>query len=486
MRSLNALRALSLMITGAFLIVTLPQQGMAQDKPVAFVHGLFLNSGEWQGTANLLTQQYEIQPIVPTLGWQNTFETQATNLQSALGALTQAAAMAHSNGGLVLREYLAQSGAGTHITSGFTVGTPHHGAPLAQAIANGTVGEYGAYLLNSIVDPFNFYYANDPDFQSAVDNGPLIELPYLMDFMAFVADNFVPIVNQVGVPAAEAAIPVASEMNPSSSFILALNASGNLSAEQAHMPVRIGAATSVSPQNAFFTLFSDDPADWGNVRAGVEYFAFLLFDYYSTNPDPFLQANAARWLNLAEAMYTFDVDWLLLNGSVVGVTQGGLVIVQQQDGLVPLSSATWPGGTKQRNLLWPSVSIPHRNQVTDPNMIALMQTVLGTDFSIPVRPPAPSVTLSGPNAIVEETSDTWSAAVSSGSPPFTYAWAVDGVDVGGGMSIYTGDWAGGTSHSIVFTVTDEIGRVGSAEMNVTVTYSGGGGTCLQPPCQERR
>jgi hypothetical protein len=486
MLSLNALRRLRFLLVGAFLPAIVPQVGVAQDRPVAFVHGLFLNSGEWQGTANLLTQQYKIQPIVPTLGWQNTFETQATNLQSALGSLTQAAAMAHSNGGLVLRQYLQQSGVGTHLTNGFTVGTPHRGAPLAQSIASGSAGAYGSYLLNSIVDPFNFYYANDPDFQGAVDNGPLIELPYLMDFMGFVANNFVPILNQVGVPAAEASIPVAPEMNPSSNFIAALNGTANLSAEQAHMPVRVGAATGVSPQNAFFTLFSDDPADWGNVRAGVEYFALLLFDYYSTSDDPFLQANAGRWLNLAEVMYDFDADYLFLNGSVVGVTQGGLVIVQQQDGLVPLSSATWPGGTKQRNLLWPSFSIPHRNQVTDPNMIALMQTVLNTDFGIPVRPPAPSVSMSGPNAIVEETSDTWSATVSSGSPPYTYDWTVDGADAGGGTSIYTGDWAGGTNHTIVFTVTDEIGRVGSAQMNVTVTYSGGGGTCLQPPCQERR
>lgn len=474
-----------LLVAGALaLALVAPRTALSQDQPVVFIHGLLQNSGEWQFAADELAQQYQIYPIVPTLGWPNSFETQANNLQTALGTVTQAGAMAHSNGGLVLRQYIRQLAASTRINRGFTIGTPHAGVPLVANIENGAVGNWANYVVNSMVDPFDFYYDEDPDFHAAVDNGVLIELPDLVDDLGLLTQSLVFILNQVVVPEVNANVPVSQEMSPGTSFITTLNSAANLNAEQAHLPVRVGTGTGISPVNALFVDLSLDPQTWGDVRVGIEIFAFALYDYYSTSDDYFLQANAYRWLNLVEAMYSFDAVWQSMIGAVVGVTPSGLVIVQQQDGVVPLSSQTWPGATEQHNLLWPATSIFHDNQPFDPAAIRLMgSTVLQVDFGIPLRPPPPTASMSGPTSLTEGDYDTWSATITSGSPPYSYAWTVDGASAGQGMSLNTGGWTGGTSHDILFTVTDEVGRVGSAEMNVYVTYSGG---CLQPPCQERR
>lgn len=470
------LRAASLL--GVLIGAPVIRTAAAQDRPVVFIHGLFGTGGVWASTANSLAQQYQLIPITPTLGWQNAFETQATNLQSALGGWTQVGAMGHSNGGLAERRYVQQFGAGTRINRGFTVGTPHRGAQLAQYVRDGTASRYGSYLFNSIADPFNFYYYYDPDFQAAMDYGPNVIIRDVMQIMAFVGAYLVPIINAVAVPVAND-IPVGGQMTPTSAFIAALNSPANLSAEQANLPVRVGAATSVSPQNAFFTLFSNNPGAWGTVRRSVEYYCFLLYDYYSVHPDYFLQANAWRWLDCAYAMEYFDVDWLFLTGSVLYVDNSGYVIADHQDGLVPLSSQTWPGATVQENRLWPSYSIPHRSQITHPVMLSLMQNVVNVRFGVPVRPPPLQASISGPSAVEEYAYATWNAGTSGGSPPYTYQWTEDGLYAGTGSSFTTGGWGGGSSHTIGLVVTDAASHTSSASLDVYVTYSGG---CLQPPC----
>src|SRR5256885_14388001 len=91
--------AVLLTATGAYL--ALAATASAQNRPVVFVHGLFSSGGVWSGTANYLAQVYQIDPRYPTLGWDNSFETQASNLETALAGWSQAGAMAWSNGGLV-------------------------------------------------------------------------------------------------------------------------------------------------------------------------------------------------------------------------------------------------------------------------------------------------------------------------------------------------------------------------------------------------
>ncbi len=451
----------------------------AQDQPVAFVHGLFWGSSFWQPTANFLQNQYQIAAVVPTLGWGNTFETQANNLQTALGGRTHAGAFGHSNGGLVERQYVRQFGGGTGINRGYTIATPHRGAQLAQYALDGTLVAYANDLYNSIADPINFYYYYDPDFAYAFDNQPLVELRDAAELMGFIATYFVfPIVNDALVPAVNS-IPVGQEMPPTSAFVAALNSSSSLSAEQANLATRVSTATGISYQNPFFRVVTGDPGDWAAVRRSLEYFAELMYNYYSAHPDPFLQANAWRWLPLFERMYDFDVQWHFFIGSLESFN-GYFAVVDQQDGVVPLSSQAWPGATVQRNLLWPTYDIAHGGeQISVTPMLNVMRTVLGTDFSIPVRPPPPSASISGPGAVEENAYATWTGGASGGVPPYSYQWTVDGVLAGNGGSVTDGGWPGGSSHTIGLTVTDASGYSGYNELGVYVTYAGG---CLQPPC----
>lgn len=155
-----------------------------QEQAVAFVHGLFSSGGVWQQTATALETEFAIQPILPTLGWQNAFFNQASNLHNSIGGTNGIAAVAHSNGGLVLRKYLRGFGSISRINRGVTVGTPHGGAALAGHALNGNLVQFSDLFFTSIADPINFYYAADPEFREAFDTAPLGVFRHLAQFMA--------------------------------------------------------------------------------------------------------------------------------------------------------------------------------------------------------------------------------------------------------------------------------------------------------------
>jgi len=464
---------------GLFLThLTSPTVASAQDQPVVFIHGLLSDGSVWNGTANYLASLYQITPYHPTLGWDNAFSTQASNLETDLSGVGQAGAMGWSNGGLVERAYVQQFGGNSRINRAFTVGTPHHGAQLAQAVRDGTAEDYANYLFDSLVDPFDFYYAWDPDFQDAMDTGPDVILRDVFQILAYVAYNLLPIVDRFAVPVANT-IPVGADMVPSSSFIASINSSANLTAEQSRLIKRVSSATGISPQNAFFTLFSNEPQRWGFIRQAAATYALLLYNYYSAHPDFFLRSNAWRWLEMYDALTYMGTDWLVLTGSILGVDQYGYPIADQQDGLVPLTSARWPGATIYRELLWPSHSIPHHDQITNQEMLNVMKDVLGQDFGIAIRPPPLQVSISGPTAIEEYQNGTWTAGTTGGRPPYTYQWTEDGYSSGTGGSLTTGGWGGGSTHRVGVVVTDASYHTASASFDVYVTYSNG---CIYPPC----
>jgi pimeloyl-ACP methyl ester carboxylesterase len=369
--------------------VSLATNAAAQVQPTVFIHGLFSTGGVWQQTANTLAQRFQLSPILPTLGWQNSFGTQATNLQSTLSSVSGIPALAWSNGGLVARQYLKQYGSTSRINRVLSIGTPHRGALLAEEAINGGLVTYAGEVYSSIADPINFFYFNDLNFQQAWDQGFLSLLEFAALNMGFVVQNYGRIINITGVPVPGLTnAAVLQQMPPGSAFITALNTSSNLSAESVHTLSRISVATGISPQNAFFALFSSNPAAWGKVRVGLEYAALLMYEQYSTSDDLFLRANAGRWLPLFFYMADFDVQWQAFIGALEGF-QGPFAIVDQQDGLVTMTSATWPGANSQINLQYPAHSVPHGIQIFHPDVVAVMQSVLQFNFGVPLRPPPP-------------------------------------------------------------------------------------------------
>ena len=76
------------------------------------------------------------------------------------------------------------------------------------------------------------------------------------------------------------------------------------------------------------------------------------------------------------------------------------------------------------------------------------------------------LSISGPTVVLAYTSNLYSAVPSSGTSPYTYAWTVDGSPAGSGGSIYSPAWEPWTSHEISVAATDNIGRVGTANIIV--------------------
>src|SRR4030095_13628287 len=77
-----------------------------QDVPAVFIHGLASSGATWQAAADPLQARVSISPYRPDLNWRSTFESQAGNLQGALGWLPDSTvAVGHSNGGLVARQW---------------------------------------------------------------------------------------------------------------------------------------------------------------------------------------------------------------------------------------------------------------------------------------------------------------------------------------------------------------------------------------------
>lgn len=93
-----------------------------------------------------------------------------------------------------------------------------------------------------------------------------------------------------------------------------------------------------------------------------------------------------------------------------------------------------------------------------------------------------SVGISGPSAVAENSYARWDAGAPGGFVPVGYRWWVDGFEVGNQSYLETSLGPGGSSHEIRVRVQDANGNSAEQTRFVHVTYEGGGGTCLQPPC----
>src|SRR5215212_15352 len=114
---------------GLLLVVTVAPVAQAQDRPVAFIHGLASTGETWQSTADALQQQLALQAFRPNPSWSDTFQDQAAQVQNAIGGLSSSTiAVGHSNGGLVSRQWSRMR----YLDGLVTLGTPNHGAPLVD------------------------------------------------------------------------------------------------------------------------------------------------------------------------------------------------------------------------------------------------------------------------------------------------------------------------------------------------------------------
>ena len=300
----------------------------AQDRPTVFVHGLQGSANTWSAAANRLKAELAISPYVTNLPWADPFETQASTLQSQLGALPASTiAIGHSNGGLVSRQWSKQ-----HPLSGVvTVGSPQRGAPLANNVL-AALG-FNEHLYAAAGGAFSAFGVQPGEFWDVY----LYVQIALQVAQGLGWDNFYRI---AGLGFASQ-YPVLGQMTTGSAFLQQLNSSGNLSREASQINARVGLVYELHKYWMLGPLRVSDqysadywyPRMWAAIST-LEYAGLYLMTNYSWH---------ATALQIANGLFTTagvlrQVDptwcWAVTNDASCNTPH---------DGVVPVWSQVYPG-----------------------------------------------------------------------------------------------------------------------------------------------
>ncbi|MDX2059506.1 MAG: hypothetical protein SFV24_16970 [Gemmatimonadales bacterium] len=466
----------SRLFVSLILLSSITDRVAGQDRPVVFLHGLTRDQNQWITGANSLANSNYASPVRPNTVWRESFLTQAQTLSGALSGLTGIPAIAHSNGGLVGRRYVQQFGATSKVNAIATVGTPHRGAP---AIASALSGQAVSLILEPAValsNALNFYLSNDPALS---DNTVSITLALIMrsiNFFLGLTAQASALVGAAGIPVGDLVGPVISDMVPTSSTIASLNGTSNLSSEASRLLRRTGISTGISPYEVLLRGVLQAGNEWIAIRYVAQYGAGLLCEYYSAHADPWLASNAWRWCWAHQAIATFDVRWHIIIGSYISSTYVGgrwAVNVESQDGLVPLSTSTYPGATS--NLVFPDpiYSIRHGSQPFSATVLNALSFEL-KEMGVGLRS-GPNGALSGPGSVRSGATCLWTATGSGGTPPYSFQWLVNGLLQGSTTNelIYQN---GGSAFRVDARITDSHAQ--SVLVSKNVAISGTAPQCL--------
>jgi len=441
----------------------------AQDQPVLFIHGFTGDSNAYVVAADAMKENFQIQPILPTLHWGDSFSVQAQRLRNVYlspYASNEHVAVAHSNGAVVTREYLRQEGAATQIDRTLLIGGLHGGAELVNNTLNGNLSLWAGGLAQSIYSPFNLYHNADPNFFTYLTY-PLWQAAGLI---AWFANNKALSGATLGFAIDFENIDVFEEMAPGSAQLNLLRSLSVRAAEASNVDVRVGLRTSADPNAIVFRAMQHTlpgtANDWEYARRILQYGAAAFYYYYANHEDWYLASNAYRWAELWRQLELMDIAWLYLNGSLV-FWNGYYGEFVQNDALLTIHSQRYPGGLKEIDLLFPVFDIDHVEQSTVAPVLERMADVFDVDFQVPERagssglPPSMTVEMLGPAVMQLEAECTWVATTNHGVDPVDFDWYRNGVwQQGGGW--YTTPFVptgSGTTMEIKVRAVDGTGAI---------------------------
>jgi hypothetical protein len=204
----------------------------AQHLPLVFVHGYRSAGPTWADAAARLKTQLAVETMHPNLDWRAAFPAQAGQLQSTVQWVPGTpVAIAHSNGGLVAREWSKLR----QLSGILTLSSPNQGAPIANnalAFANYNY-QIAAGLLN-----LNAAFSNPNEgsfWIYHVIQGALAAAAETIDLSLFA-------VLGAGM---ELRSPAFEQERIGSSFMQAINSPANLARETRSVPYRVSIVTTV-------------------------------------------------------------------------------------------------------------------------------------------------------------------------------------------------------------------------------------------------
>ena len=443
------------MIMVALLFATFPalSQNPTSDNAV-FLHGLLADQTSWQNTANRLATEFRFTPYRFTIPYLPAETQQAQALTSDVATLpSNMAAVAKSNGALVIRTYLQNPG---KVNRFVTVAGPNLGAPLTDNVLSGRVFFFPAAAATHLSNAVGYYAQNDPSI-------PLI-LEYGYDAMAStfnVLTNILQILSNYGFvlrSVASTYAPVALDLSPSSAAVQNLNSSAGLAkvASVTTQRVELAADFGVPRDILFYTLLNRyasflSQARWTTFAVSIALYSHYTFDLDPYDPSTFpLRNNAYLWGYVAGDMLDIDPYWLDMIGVLRGIS-GNQVLYDSSDGIVPVKSAVLLGKTRSFRI----GNTSHQILNDDPNVYQALRSTFSLTFgiatrstqvnSVTVAPSPVSVVVASTAQLTARATDVFGNVVTG--RPTTWSSANPGVATVGTTGIVTGIQAGMTSVS---------------------------------------
>jgi hypothetical protein len=281
------------------LCLGLPGPAAAQDRPMVFVHGFRSEGATWTETTNRLKVQLAITAIQPSVAWRTPFTSQAAELESIVRWVPGTPfAVAHSNGGPVIREWSKLR----QLSGLLTLSSPNQGAPIAN-----NAGAFAAYNANIVAALLNINTAfpdpNDPQFWIR---------QVIQGAMAFAADTVTVAITALGSAGFDLASPVFEHERVGSPFMAQLNSPANLAREAAVVPNRAAIATSVTDYHLGGVFRAVNPATANQWRLAL-YAAVGTFDawaaHIASSGDPRDITRAQRMLTAAFFLSLHEAMW---------------------------------------------------------------------------------------------------------------------------------------------------------------------------------
>ncbi len=292
---MNRLRALLALC----LCLGLHAPAGAQDRPMVFVHGFRSEGATWTETTNRLKVQLAITAIQPSVAWRTPFTDQAAQLESIVRWVPGTPfAVAHSNGGPVVREWSKLR----QLSGLLTLSSPNQGAPIAN-----NAGAFAAYNANIVAALLNvnmsFPDPSDPQFWIR---------QVIQGAMAFAADTVTVAITALGSGGFDLASPVFENERVGSPFMAQLNSPANLAREAASVPNRAAIATSVTDFHLGGVFRAVNPATANQWRLAL-YAAVGTFDawaaHIASSGDPRDITRAQRMLTASFFLSLHEGMW---------------------------------------------------------------------------------------------------------------------------------------------------------------------------------
>ena len=343
----------------------------AQDTPVVFVHGFNSSQQAWQAAAARLAASLRIEPHAVDVPWRDSFEAQATALQSAKGHLPSSTiVVAHSQGGVASRQW-SQS---KPLFGILTLGTPHTGSLLAQR---------GLDVIR-----FNYTLYNLIGLATSFGAGTQFEWIYVLLRSYYNVGLQLSWGTATSVAATTAvmhSVPVAPQLVPGSAFMTGLNGPGNLARESSAIQRRVGLTFAADDywRGGVAVGLAPNQREWAwtamlTLPPTFEYAAAYVEQYYGPL-NMAARSFAASLRNIAGGIRELDPLWCW------AVTDDRQCRVPH-DGIVSAVNQHYPGGLNF------SVAGPAHTQETDRSdreISSVLTGVMGVTTRASAPPPPP-------------------------------------------------------------------------------------------------